>query len=58
MKDLIDNKSESELLNSMLAEIAKSSNEISCARADITKAQSRLQFLVVLANKLIDRKKD
>jgi hypothetical protein len=58
MKDLMENKTDEELLASILAETAKANNEIACARRDITKATSRLNFLVVLANKLIDRKQD
>jgi len=57
MKDLMDSKSDEELLLSMIAEIAKAGNEISCAKRDIDKATSRLNFLVVLANKLIERRK-
>jgi hypothetical protein len=58
MKDLMENKSDKQLLESILAETAKANNEIACAKRDITKATSRLNFLVVLANKLIDRKQD
>jgi len=58
MNDLIQNKSDNELLQSMIAETAKASNEIACAKRDITKATSRLNFLVVLANDMINRKKD
>ena len=54
----MENKTDEELLASILAETAKANNEIACARRDITKATSRLNFLVVLANKLIDRKQD
>ena len=57
MKDLMDNKSDDELLQSMIAEVAKANNEIACAKRDIEKATSRLNFLVVLANKLINRRK-
>ena len=53
----MDSKSDEELLLSMIAEIAKAGNEISCAKRDIDKATSRLNFLVVLANKLIERRK-
>jgi hypothetical protein len=42
----------------MLAEIAKASNEIACAKRDIEKATSRMNFLVVLANNLINRSTD
>lgn len=58
MKDLMENKTDEELLQSILAETAKANNEIACAKRDITKATSRLNFLIVLANKLIDRKQD
>ena len=58
MKDLLENKSDEELLQSILAETAKANNEIACAKRDIVKATSRLNFLIVLANKLIDRKQD
>lgn len=55
MKDLLDNKDNEDLLKSILAETAKANNEIACAKRDIAKAQSRLNFLIVLANKMIDR---
>lgn len=58
MKDLIENKTDDELLQSIIAETAKASNEIACARRDIAKATSRLNFLVVLANNLIKRTGD
>jgi len=58
MKDLIENKTDTELLQSIIAETAKASNEIACAKRDITKATSRLNFLVVLANKMIERTGD
>ena len=58
MKDLIENKTDTELLQSIIAETAKASNEIACAKGDITKATSRLNFLVVLANKMINRTGD
>jgi len=57
MKDLMDSKSDDELLRSMIAETAKAKNEIACAKKDIEKATGRLNFLVVLANKLIERRK-
>ena len=56
--DVIDNKNDKELLQSMVAEIAKASNEIKCARGDIEKAQSRIKFLTLLIHELIDRQKD
>jgi hypothetical protein len=56
--DILDSKTNKELLASLLAEVAKAQNEIKCARADIDKATSRLKFLIVLANTLIDRQGD
>jgi len=56
--DILDKKTDEQLINSILAEIAKASNEIRCAQGDLNKAQSRLNFLVVVANKLIERTGD
>jgi len=53
--DLIDQKTDDELVKSLLAEVAKSTNELRCAQADVVKAQSRLQFALVLLNKMIER---
>lgn len=58
MKDLIDNKTDNELSRSILAETAKAKNEIACAQRDLEKATSRLNFLIVVANKLIQRSGD
>lgn len=58
MKDLIDSKSTRELEQSLLAEVAKASNELRCARNDLDKATNRLSFLLVVINKLINRQKD
>ena len=56
--DILNEKTDLALLQSMVGEIAKAKNEISCAKADIEKATSRLSFLLVLAHKLIERKVD
>lgn len=56
--DLLDKKTDRELEQSLLAEVAKASNEIKCARADLDKATNRLSFLLVVINKLINRQKD
>jgi len=56
--DLLSNKTDKELLQSLIAEIAKATNEIRCAQGDIEKAQSRIKFLLVLSHILIDRQKD
>jgi hypothetical protein len=56
--DIIDNKDDTELLESLIAEIAKATNEIKCARGDLEKAQSRIKFLLVLAHTMLNRQKD
>jgi len=56
--DVIDNKSDQELLASLLAEIAKANNELKCARGDIEKAQGRIKFATMLINTLIQRQGD
>lgn len=56
--DILDSKTDKELLQSLIAEIAKATNEIKCARGDIDKAQGRIKFLLVLAHTLIERQGD
>lgn len=56
--DVLDSKTEKEILQSVIAESAKATAEIKTARNDIEKAQNRLKFVLMLAHKLIDRKKD
>lgn len=56
--EILDKLSNKELAQTIVAEIAKATNEIKCAKADIDKAQSRIRFLLVVANTLIDRSKD
>ena len=56
--DILDSKTDKQLLESLIAEIAKATNEIKCARGDIDKAQGRIKFLLVLAHTLIERQKD
>jgi len=56
--EILDKLSDDELTQTLLAEIAKASNELACARRDIDKAQSRLKFLIVVANTLINRQGD
>lgn len=53
--DVLDKKSDLELLQSLLAELAKANNEIKCAQNDLNKAQNRMKFLLLLANILIER---
>ena len=56
--DILDSKTDKELLKSLLAEIAKATKELRCAQADIVKAQSRLSFVLAVTNTLIDRQGD
>ena len=53
----LDEHTDEELLGVLLREIAKAGNEIRNAEADVQKAQKRLRFGVLLANRLLDRKK-
>lgn len=56
--DILDQKTNDDLLKSLLAELAKANNELKCARQDLDKATSRLGFLLVVTNTLINRQKD
>lgn len=53
--DILNQKTDQELLQSVLAECAKAKNEIIEAEQDIKKVKNRLSFLIVLANKMLDR---
>jgi hypothetical protein len=55
---MFEKVNDEQMLRSMLAEAAKANNEIKCAQADIDKALNRLSFLIMLTNKMIERKKD
>lgn len=55
--DLLEDKTEQELIDSILAEIAKSSNELGCIRRDQQKIASRLSFCLLILNHLKDRQK-
>jgi hypothetical protein len=56
--ELLDKLRDEELTQTLIAEIAKATNEIRCAQADLNKAQSRLKFILVVAHTLIERQKD
>lgn len=56
--DILKQKTDLELTQSILAEVAKAKNEIQSAKNDIKKAESRLSFLIVVANQLINRQGD
>lgn len=53
--EVLDKKTNLELLQSILAEIAKTTNEVNCASKDLSKARSRLTFLIAVANEMINR---
>lgn len=56
--DVLENKTDEELGQSIVAELAKAQNEISCARRDISKASNRIAFALALQNSVMNRKKD
>lgn len=53
--DILSNKSDQELVQSMLAELAKATNELRCARGDVEKAQNRMKFCILVANEVLTR---
>jgi hypothetical protein len=56
--DILDTKTDLELLKSLLAELAKAKNELACAKGDIDKISSRIGFLLAVTNTMINRSKD
>ena len=56
--DVLDKKTDKELVQSIQAETAKATNEIKTAEADIKKATTRLKFVIMLTHKLIERNGD
>lgn len=56
--ELLDQKTDKELILSVIGELAKARNELNCCRGDVDKAQSRLGFLVMVVNRLLERQKD
>lgn len=56
--NILDSKTVEELTQSLLAELAKSTNELRCAKDDLAKVQSRLSFVLALVNTLIRRQGD
>jgi hypothetical protein len=53
--DVLDTKTEKDLLDTLIPEIAKAANELRCAKKDLEKVNGRISFLLVLANELINR---
>ena len=58
MNNILDEKTDAELLASLLASVAKAQNEIKSAESDLQKAVRRNQFNIMLINKLLERAKD
>lgn len=56
--DVLNSKSDQEILKSLLAETAKAQNELRCAVKDLQKAQNRINFILVLSNEMIKRQGD
>tara|TARA_R110000824_G_scaffold148309_3_gene318015 strand:- start:5504 stop:5692 length:189 start_codon:yes stop_codon:yes gene_type:complete len=56
--NMLATKSNRSLELTMVAELAKSTNELRCAKRDIEKASGRLSFVTAVANELINREKD
>lgn len=56
--ELLDKKTDRELLASQVGELAKATNELRCAKGDLDKIQNRLNFSLVLLNEMINRKGD
>lgn len=55
---MLQDKTDSEILRSMLAEVAKATAEMKCAAKDVEKVANRLNFTLVLLNEMINRQGD
>ena len=55
---MLQDKTDSEIISSMLAEVAKATNELKCAARDVEKVANRLNFTLVLLNEMINRQGD
>jgi hypothetical protein len=53
--EIIDQQSDQALIESLIPELAKASNELKCAERDLAKVKSRLGFLTLIANRLKER---
>ena len=56
MEDIFQNLTHAQLLQSLEAEIAKSSNELKCAEADLAKAKGRIKFALGIIHHLKETK--
>lgn len=50
--EILESKTDQEIIASILAESAKSTNELLCAKRDLDKASNRQSFIIVLINEL------
>jgi len=56
--NILDSKTDQEILQSLLAEVAKARSELTCAKRDVDKATGRLAFTLVLINTVLNRYRD
>jgi hypothetical protein len=54
--DIISSKTNKQILETLLKEAAKASNELTAVKNDVTKAQNRVKFSIMLINRLLERK--
>jgi hypothetical protein len=52
---ILETKTNIEIVQSLIAEAAKSANELKCAKGDLQKIETRLQFILALLNTLQER---
>lgn len=53
--EILDTKTDTDIMKSLLCEVAKAKNEIKCADQDLDKANNRLSFSIMAINKLLER---
>jgi hypothetical protein len=56
--DILEAKTTHELNQSLVAELAKATAELRCAKDDLAKVSSRLSFVLAVVNTMINRQKD
>lgn len=56
--DVLKRRTQQELIQSLLAEIAKSQNEVRCAQGDLNKANNRISFCIAVLNEILSRPKE
>tara|TARA_X000001382_G_C3152695_1_gene173486 strand:+ start:413 stop:595 length:183 start_codon:yes stop_codon:yes gene_type:complete len=53
--EILTDLNNNQLHHTIIKEVAKARNEMKCAESDLKKANSRLGFLIVIANELLTR---